>query len=381
MHSKSFLVAAIAYVALTLFIFFNYPISWRQNRMFVAVLIIWHLLGTVSVVTIFTVYRLIPYEGLRHEVTRIGSCYYITTLLLGILFLIRLACSGAYLFVMHRLGRPIPPNGYRLLTDKRFHAILFLALSYAVFVIGYFNIDFLRATRYEVKIPAAAAEPGLDICLVADIHAGSGTWEYTYQELTERIAEARPDVLLIAGDVFDETTSDADLRNFAHALEHIQTPKYGIYYVYGNHDSYTDDWAAEQLRPLGVTVLEEELAVLGEDIQLIGCMDPKHGAESMEQLFADLAPDPDKPILVLTHRPAHFRELSELGCDLAMAGHTHGFNIPMFLGSNLFGDMYYGRKQYGDMTAITTSGVSGWGFHYKWPAKSEVVSIHLRFEA
>ena len=37
-------------------------------------------------------------------------------------------------------------------------------------------------------------------------------------------------------------------------------------------------------------------------------------------------------------------------------------------------------KKYGDMTAIVTSGVSAWGFHYKWPAKSEVVNIRLSFE-
>ena len=72
--------------------------------------------------------------------------------------------------------------------------------------------------------------------------------------------------------------------------------------------------------------------------------------------------------------------MADAGCDLAMAGHTHGFNIPQFLGSAMFEDMYYGIKKYDNMTAITTSGVAAWGFHYKWPAKSEVVTIHLTFE-
>ena len=30
-------------------------------------------------------------------------------------------------------------------------------------------------------------------------------------------------------------------------------------------------------------------------------------------------------------------------------------------------------------SAITTSGVSAWGYHYKWPAESEVVTIHVTF--
>ena len=62
-----------------------------------------------------------------------------------------------------------------------------------------------------------------------------------------------------------------------------------------------------------------------------------------------------------------------------MAGHTHGFNIPQFLGAPLFGDMFSGIQQYGGMAAVTTSGVSAWGFHYKWPAVSEVVTIHVTF--
>jgi hypothetical protein len=42
--------------------------------------------------------------------------------------------------------------------------------------------------------------------------------------------------------------------------------------------------------------------------------------------------------------------------------------------------MFSGIESYGKMTAVTTSGVSAWGFHYKWPAESEVVKIHLTFD-
>ncbi len=33
----------------------------------------------------------------------------------------------------------------------------------------------------------------------------------------------------------------------------------------------------------------------------------------------------------------------------------------------------------GDMTALTTSGVSAWGYHYKWPAQSEIAKVTLTF--
>jgi hypothetical protein len=42
--------------------------------------------------------------------------------------------------------------------------------------------------------------------------------------------------------------------------------------------------------------------------------------------------------------------------------------------------MYYGIRRYDNMTAVVTSGVSAWGFHYKWPAVSEIVTIHVTFD-
>lgn len=379
MNTTAFLFAAVIYFALTVFVFFNYPESWRKNRLFVTVLLLWHVLGLAAAVMVFTVFSLIPYEGVRYEIARVGSCYYITTTMMAMLFLLRGISSRTYHFVMERTGRPAGTRLARFHLDKRFHAVVIIVLSFAVYTIGFFNIDFLNATRYEVTVHAKSAEPELNICLIADVHAGSGTWQYTYDDLAEQIDRADADVLLIVGDVFDETTNERDIQHFAWVLNTIRQPKYGIYYIYGNHDNYVDDWAAEQLRAMGAVVLEDEMAVIGEDIQLIGRMDPKHPAKELPQLFHDLNPDPDKPVLVLSHRPDSFREMADLGGDLAMAGHTHGFNIPQFLGLPLLEDTFYGRKEYGGMTAITTSGVSAWGFHYKFPAISEVVSIHVTF--
>ena len=94
------------------------------------------------------------------------------------------------------------------------------------------------------------------------------------------------------------------------------------------------------MKDMGAIVLEDEMVLLGEDIQLIGCLDPRHHGEPCEALFDRVKPDLRKPVLVLTHRPRHFGKLEELGCDLVMAGHTHGFNIPQFMGGNILGDMY-----------------------------------------
>ena len=373
------MAASAVFPFLAAYLYVNFPRQWRKDKVLVAVLILWHIAGLASLVMVFTLFRVIRYEGMRYEIARVGSLYYITTIIQTVLFILRYVFKRCARLIAKQRNRDLSRLWGSWLTDKRFHSIVIVLVSFIVYFLGFFNIDFLRDTRYEVSVAAESAEKELNICLIADIHAGSGTWEYTYDDMVEMIDNSKADVLLIAGDVFDETTGAKDVENVAWVLEQIRRPQYGIYYIYGNHDNSIDDWAAEQMRWMGVTVLEDEMTVIGEDIQLIGCLDPEHGAKSLEDLFAQCAPDPDKPVIVMTHRPSHLQKLADLGSDLTVAGHTHGFTIPTCFAASMFSDMYSGCRKYGDMTAVTTSGVSAWGFHYKWPAASEVVSIHVTF--
>ncbi len=399
MYSVSFFIASILYVALTLFIFFNYPESWRKNPLFIVLIILWHIIGATCILMVFTVYQIIPNESLKHKVTRVGTCYYVVTTLQSALFFVRLTTSRTYMFIKEHADKKLSEKEFHFLFDKRIHSIVFILISFALFFVGYNNIDTLHLTKYEVSIKAEpvneksenevpengnpvnekSENEDFNICLIADIHAGSGTWKDTYDKLAEQIDKANPDVLLIGGDVFDETTGVKDVADFGQVLTKIKQPQYGIYYIYGNHDG-KDSQAVEMLRTLNVRILQDEMTVIANDVQLIGCMDPKYGARDFEKLFEECSPDPSKPIIVLTHRPKGFKKMAGLGVDLAMAGHTHGFNIPQFIGAPIFGDMYSGIKKFDDMTAVTTSGVSAWGFHYKWPAISEVVCIHVEFE-
>ena len=383
MNSVSFLLAAIGLVAVSAFVFMNYPLSWRKDRLFVTVLALWHLLGTACLVCVFVFFRSIAHENVRYEICRIATLFYISTMLMGLFFLLRLIYTRAWQFLVRRTGRR-PGKKWQLLADRRRQTVLFILLSFAVSILGYFNIDYLHLRRYDVTVSAQSADSELRICLIADIHAGSGTWQYTYDDMAQQIDACEADVLLIGGDLCDETTAARDLKNFMSALRSVRQPRYGIYYVYGNHDDLVEKWDAgvrQQFGELGVRILMDEMVILGEDIQLIGCLDPSLGAEKTGSLLRRLNPDPDKPILVLSHRPRHLREMASLGCDLVMAGHTHGFNIPQFLGVSLVNDMISGIRHYGDMTAVTTSGTGAWGFHYKWPAESEVVCITVHFDA
>lgn len=381
MYAFLFLLAAIGFAALSIFVFLNYPASWRKDRLFVTLLGFWHVVGTVCIIITFTAVGSRWPENIRYEICRLATFFYVSTMLLAIMFFFRMVYSRTYQFILRNTGRETESKNRRI-ANQEYQTVFFILLSFGICTAGYFNIDFLRLQSYEVEVSAQSAESELRVCLIADIHAGSGTWQYTYDDLAEQIDAADADVLLIAGDLFDETTGPKDVDNFMEVLRTIRRPRYGIYYIYGNHDGLMEDWvpgAREKVLNAGVTVLADEMITIGEDIQLIGCLDPSLHAEKLDALFERLHPDPDKPIILATHRPNRFRQMASLGVDLAVAGHTHGFNIPQFLGNVLGYDMLGGSRKFDGMTAVTTSGVSAWGFHYKWPAQSEVVSIRLHF--
>ena len=152
MYQIFFMASVLLFLAMTVFVYRNYPKSWRENKLFRAVLILWHLTGMIAISIIFTVFKSIPHAGIKYEIVRIGTYYYLMVLLLTILFAVRLLISSLYRFIMKKRGAEIPEEGKRWLTDRRVHSILFILTAYVITTAGYFNIDILNTTEYDITI-------------------------------------------------------------------------------------------------------------------------------------------------------------------------------------------------------------------------------------
>lgn len=378
MSGYSIFLILIAVVGLTLFIYYSYPRDWIQGGYVRILLIVYHASGVLAMALIFSCYRRIPFEWLKWLVVRWGTMYYIVGMLSCFLFICRLVIKKAF-WMLKKCGKmeriTVKQNAF---WDKRIHSILFLVLSFGIAMIGFYHIDDTQITEYNIHIPKVAAVEELDILLIADLHAGSGNWDSTYDTLEEKIAQVKADVVLLGGDIFDETTLPEDIDRVGEILDKMD-PVYGCYYVYGNHDDYMAGDVEAIFHRKGVRVLKDEAVTIAGDIQLLGRLDPMYEHLGIEELIEVHRLDTNKPILVLQHRPKELKALSKVGCDLSMSGHTHGFNIPHFLAIGIISEMLYGIRDYDDMKAIVTSGVAAWGFHYKWPACSEIVHINITF--
>ena len=102
---------------------------------------------------------------------------------------------------------------------------------------GVVNARIIHVTPYDVTIDKSVA--GMDemkVVLVADLHLGYNIGEKQMQRMVEKINEQDADLVVIAGDIFDnewEAVDDPD--RITETLRGIRS-KYGVYACYGNHD-------------------------------------------------------------------------------------------------------------------------------------------------
>lgn len=154
------------------------------------------------------------------------------------------------------------------------------------------------------------------------------------QALVERVRQARPELIVITGDLIDREEQMKMVPALAESLAAIAP----TCYVTGNHE-WSVEWSGSRdavktlkglLTESGVTVLSNEYVVLerGEDrLVLAGVDDPNGYArqKTPEQLYEEI--DRDEPglfTLLLAHRNDAIERYAAAGYDLVLSGHAHG---------------------------------------------------------
>lgn len=257
-------------------------------------------------------------------------------------------------------------------------ALLFTAIYLSA---GWIAAHHIRQTTYTVETEKTT-EP-LRIVLIADSHLGITLDGDGFRETMERIQSTEPDLVVVVGDFVDDDSNAADMQAACRALGNLHTT-YGVYFVYGNHDNgyfQQRDFTAADLRTAltqnGVTILEDDAVLIGEQYALIGRKDRSmQDRQPIDALFSDT----ERYTIVLDHQPNDYDAEAAAGADLVLSGHTHGGHIfpagliGLWTGAN---DATYGLSTRGDTTFIITSGLSGWAIPFKTGCFSEYVVIDV----
>lgn len=256
---------------------------------------------------------------------------------------------------------------------------------------GLLEARWLRVVERTVTVADLAPElEGYRVALVADLHVGPLRGADLTGEVVALTNGARPDLVLLAGDLVDGTTEQ--FPGILDPLAGLRAPD-GVYAVTGNHEYYAGDAAGwvRQWEALGVTPLLNDSAqvVRGPGtLRIAGVSDPT-GEDASLAPDPGLRPDldaalrdvaPEEATIMVAHQPGVVEDdrVRAAGVDLAVSGHTHGGQLwPFTLLVPLANPTIAGLDEIGGTTAYTTRGAGTWGPPARVGVPPEVVLLTL----
>jgi uncharacterized protein len=261
-----------------------------------------------------------------------------------------------------------------------FRSIVAVFYSAAVLagLYGVFNANCTRITRTTVRLAnLPAAWHGRKAALVSDVHLGHVRNEGFLRRLVAKILKEEPDLILIAGDLFDGTAIDA--RRAAEPLGELTAP-HGVYFVAGNHEQFGDDSRyLKAIAASGVRVLSNE-KVEADGLQIIG-VPYRHATEDrhLASVLDRMAVDRERASILLTHAPDRPEIAEAAGVSLQLSGHTHlGQFIPWsWMAQRIYRQFVYGLSRIGKMQVFTSSGAGTWGPPLRLGSNPEIVVLEF----
>ncbi|TAN33782.1 hypothetical protein EPN28_01365 [Patescibacteria group bacterium] len=212
--------------------------------------------------------------------------------------------------------------------------------------------------------------------LISDVHLGHVFDDDFLKEVVEKINGQNPDVVFIAGDLFDGMDGDLHLR--VRPLDDLRA-SLGAYFITGNHETYFGvERAFEILRKTKVKILDDRMENIN-GLQILGVSYPwRNERKDVLRTIKNMPGfDPGRPSVLMYHSPSARREAKTAGASLLLSGHTHAGQIfPInFITRFIFGKYHYGLRVEGDFATYTSSGVGAWGPTMRTGRRPEIVVI------
>lgn len=236
---------------------------------------------------------------------------------------------------------------------------------------GFGNRYPLQVAEYTIQPTGWPVSTSLTVAALADLHFGGSHFDQTrLDQVVERTNALSADLVVLLGDygashLEGESHREA-MRTLAASLQRLHAPL-GVIAVLGNHDWWDDPdaqatgrtpiIAAQELRAVGITVLENEAVQLdhrGQRIWIAGLGDqlarlgpPTVGVDDLPHLTGQL--DDDAPALLLAHEPDIFPDVPAR-YTVALSGHTHAGQIKILGRTPVVPSRYGSRYAHGHIT-------------------------------
>lgn len=332
-----FLVAVAGILALILFlgiISVNFLWTGENKKRLSKIIVNINLLMILIIFGGFLLRKFIP-NSVVEILGSVATVFLLTQLICGVLVVIAL--------IVRKFHKPTPYNEERRKALKC--GLIYPLMGLAVSLYGN-RIERLKIVDNFFNIPIKNLPPelnGFTIAQISDVHLGAYFSLERLEQLLERIAVAKPDILAITGDIFDDNSlNDAAIKLVDSYCDRF---KYGIYYCHGNHEHFRGiQHIEEQLAKTKIHWLENESANVISNLYIAGVDYPpaapvmkSGGRGEKDELFYNqmksyleqsLKNIPyDANVILLAHHPEFFDYAIPKNIPLTLTGHTHGAQV------------------------------------------------------
>ena len=252
------------------------------------------------------------------------------------------------------------------------------------------------------------------IVAVSDVHLGFATQKKHLQRYVEKINSLSPDIILIAGDLIDNSIKPVEQQRMQEELGMLRAPG-GIYMVPGNHEYISGIADVEAflqktpivllrdsvvMHPCGIAIagrddrsnrgrlpVEELLGKVAEagsaggagEIDKAGGVD-EVGEGDVAVKAGGVVKAGDIPVILLDHQPYEIAHKDSLGVALQFSGHTHRGQVwPMSILVDRMYEQSHGWRKWNNSHVIVSSGLSLWGPPFRIGTDSDLWVINLTF--
>jgi predicted MPP superfamily phosphohydrolase len=272
---------------------------------------------------------------------------------------------------------------------RRTGLVLFLLVAgAAVLVVAAGAVNAARPRVRELSIAidkSAGGRRDLTIVMASDVHLGTIAGSSRLRSLVERVSVLSPDIILLPGDIVDESVTAREEEAMTAVFQKIRAPL-GVYSVPGNHEYYGGlERNLSYLHAWGVKVLQDESVLVDGSFYLVGRKDPTalrrgEARTPLDEILTRGGVDRGRPLILLDHQPIGLGEAERAGIDLELSGHTHaGQLFPLNLINKLVYEQNWGSLSKGRTRYYVSCGFGTWGPPVRTGSIPEIVRIRLTF--
>jgi len=292
------------------------------------------------------------------------------------IYFLMLALLQDFIRVLH-----ITPSGtFSHYTRDNWAGLIFIVgFVTMLMVCGYLKYKW----KVRVEVPVTTEKKlenrsSLRIVAISDLHLGYTIGRSELNEWIALINKEKPDIVLIGGDIIDNSVRPLEAFNIAEYFSAIEAP-YGIYACMGNHEYISNPKKSEAfMKQAGINMLRDSSVLIDSCFYVVGRDDRSNpNRKPLKELIEPL--DKSKFLIVLDHQPYHLEEAEQAGVDLQFSGHTHRGQVwPVSFVTDRIYEVSHGYKKKGNTNIYVSSGIGIWGGKFRIGTQSEYVVIDIK---